>query len=36
MIDLYKILPEEWFEQRGDFSDNEEKVAPIDYEPVTD
>lgn len=35
MIDLYKILPEEWFEQIGDFSDNDEKFAPIDYEPVT-
>lgn len=35
MIDLYKILPEEWFEQIGDFSDNDEKFAPIDYESVT-
>ena len=35
MIDLYKILPEEWFEQIGDFSDNEEKFAPIDYDLVT-
>lgn len=35
MIDLYKILPEEWFEQIGDFSDNEEEFAPIDYDLVT-
>lgn len=35
MIDLYFILQEEWFEQIGDFSDNDEEFAPIDYEPVT-
>ena len=35
MVDLYKILPEEWFEQIGDFSENEEEFAPIDYENVT-
>lgn len=35
MIDLYKILPKEWFEQIGDFSDNEEEFAPIDYDLVT-
>lgn len=35
MIDLYRILPEEFFEQIGDFDTNEEKYAPINYEEVT-
>lgn len=35
MIDLYKILPEEWFEQIGDLSEDDEKFAPIDYDLVT-
>ena len=36
MIDIYKVLPDSFFEQIGDFSDDEEKYAPInyDYEPV--
>ena len=34
MIDLYKILPEEWFEQIGDLSENEEEFAPINYDDV--
>lgn len=31
-LDLLNILPEDWFEQIGDFDDNEEKYAPIDYD----
>ena len=34
IIDLYKILPEEWFEQIGDLSENEEEFAPINYDDV--
>lgn len=33
-IDIYKILDEDWFEQIGEFSDNGEEYAPIDYEEV--
>lgn len=32
IIDLLNILPEDWFEQIGDFDTNEEKYAPIDYD----
>ena len=32
MIDLYKLLPEEWFEQMGDFSNDPDDNAPIDYD----
>ena len=31
-IDLLNILPEDWFEQIGDFDTDKEKYAPIDYE----
>ncbi len=34
MIDIYKLLPEEWFEKIGDFSENEEEFAPINYDDV--
>lgn len=34
MVDIYKIMPEDWFEQIGDFSDDEEQYAPIDYDHV--
>ena len=31
-MDLLNILPEDWFEQIGDFDANKEKYAPIDYD----
>lgn len=31
-MDLLNILPENWFEQIGDFDTNEEKYAPINYD----
>ncbi|MBQ2920128.1 MAG: hypothetical protein IJE58_02995 [Oscillospiraceae bacterium] len=34
MIDIYRILPEEWFEQIGEPSNDEEQYAPIDYDFV--
>lgn len=34
MIDIYKILDSDWFEQIGEFSNNDEEFAPIDYEEV--
>lgn len=34
IVDIYSILPEDYFEQIGDFSDNEEEYAPVDYEDV--
>ena len=37
MIDLYRLLPEEWFEQVGDFSNDPDDNSPsnCDYEQVT-
>lgn len=35
MIDLYRLLPEEWFEQMGDFSNDPDDNSPCDYEEVT-
>lgn len=34
LVDIYKFLPEDYFEQIGDFSDDEEEYAPVDYDDV--
>lgn len=33
-FDIYKMLPEEWFEQIGDFSDDEEEYSPLNYDEI--
>lgn len=35
MVDLYKLLPEEWFEQLGDFDTHVETYTPLNYKKVT-
>lgn len=34
IVDIYALLPEDWFEQIGEPSSDEEQYAPIDYDLV--